>query len=61
MFSTSESRPTQANEKEEQTQQWWNIEAIRASFFSFFFSEKSKNQDTRAIFSASHFADKFAF
>ena len=34
MFTIGESRPiTQTNKKEEQTQQWWNIEAIWASIF----------------------------
>ena len=34
MFTIGESRPiTQANKREEQTQQWWNIEAIWASIF----------------------------
>ena len=40
--------------QEEQTQQWWNIEAIWVSVFK----NKSKNQDTRAIFSACYFTDK---
>ena len=34
MFTIGESRPiTQVNEREEQTQQWWNIEATWASIF----------------------------
>ena len=39
-------------------QKQWNIEAIWANIFQ----KKSENQDTRAIFSAFHFADKlFAY
>ena len=34
MFTIAESRPmTQANERGEQTQQWWDIKAIWASVF----------------------------
>ena len=56
---TSKSRATSlANVTEPQMQKELNIEAIWANIFQ----KKSKNQDTRAIFSAFHFADKlFAY
>ena len=44
--------------REEQTQQWWNIEAILASIIK----KRSKIKTyTVEIFSASHFAERFAY